>query len=161
MSNMSDVIDILFDKDEAQKVVMSSYRPQPGYYQVSIEEAEMKTSKNDKPYMDIAAIATDPSNNATFKTFGIVWLTEGAKVRYGRFLSSIGLELSDNKKYKLKDFRNKQGIAAIYRNDSKYLRMQDFFRSDDVVLGPDPSLEPVVANPGKKTSSNFGEDTPF
>ena len=161
MNSVSDVIEIMFDKSEAQKVEMSSYKPQAGYYSVVIDDVEVKTSKNNKPYLDIAATATDAQADVAFKTFGTVWLTDGAKIRYGRFLSSMGLDLTA-RQYKPNDFMNQKAVAAIFRGDSKYLRMQDFHRNHDVVLGPDPGLEPPAqVNADKKSPSNFGEDTPF
>ena len=163
MGSLDEVIDIMFDGEEIKKIENAHWKPQPGIYQFHINDIEVKKSSGGKPYLDLTASVTDPTTNNEFNSFGYVWLTEskGARIRYGLFLKSLGLD--PGAKHKPKDFLNKQGVAVIYRGDSKYLRMQDFCIEGNVVLGPDPSVEKAAPAKyeGQKRASNSGDNVPF
>jgi len=163
MNSLDEVIDIMFDSDEIKKIENNHWKPQPGIYRFRINDIQVKKSSGGKPYLDLTANVTDPTTNNEFNSFGYVWLTEskGARIRYGLFLKSLGLD--PGSKHKPKDFLDKQGVAVIYRGDSKYLRMQDFCTEDSVVLGPDPSVEKAAPAKyeGQKSAFNSDDNVPF
>lgn len=131
--------------------------PEPGIYRFRIDDAELKSNKNNKDYIDLTV--TILYGNESFECFGNVYTTPESKWKYGLFLKCIGLDLKDAP-FTLKQFMNREGVGTFHRGDAKYMRLQEFITRESTPLGPNSSVAPKPKE-AAKTSSIMDDDTPF
>jgi len=143
--------------DEEVADLEDKWIPAAGRYKFRINDVESKENTNGKPYLDLNVTCFSESNLNEFDCFGNVYLTEGAKWKYGLFLKCIGLDPKEAP-FKISTFIKREGIGVFAREGGKYLRLQMFLYGDDIKLGVDPLLDPVV----EYNNPSIGDDdTPF
>lgn len=72
--------------DEEVADLEDKWIPAAGRYKFRINDVESKENTNGKPYLDLNVTCFSESNLNEFDCFGNVYLTEGAKWKYGLFL---------------------------------------------------------------------------
>jgi len=146
--------------DEEIADLEDKWIPGSGRYKFRINDVESKENKNGKPYLDLSVTCFSESNLNEFDCFGNVYLTEGAKWKYGLFLKCIGLDPKKSP-FKIKDFMQREGIGVFAREGGKYLRLQKFLHGDDIQVGVDASLDSGYAVEVEYNPSIGDDDTPF